>query len=93
MRLEGVLRHLAFDLGRWADMAVYAILREEWRHSPLYAPHREPFTEAWTRADRALGVHPTAARHGPVRRIPVAGAGPRAVLGAESPPRPAGGAT
>ena len=51
MRFEGVLRHLVFDLGRWADMAVYAILREEWRTSPLYAPYREPFTRPWTRGD------------------------------------------
>lgn len=48
MRFEGVLRHLLFDVGRWADMAVYAILREEWRSSPLYAPYREPFVNPWT---------------------------------------------
>ena len=38
-------------LARWADMAVYAILRDEWRDSPLYAPYREPFTRPWTSAD------------------------------------------
>jgi len=51
MQFEGVLRHLVYDMGRWADMAVYAILRDEWRDSPLYAPYREPFTRPWTSAD------------------------------------------
>ena len=49
MRFEGVLRHLVYDVGHWADMAVYAILREEWRASPLYAPYREPFLQPWTK--------------------------------------------
>ena len=48
MRFEGVLRHLVYDVGRWADMAVYAILREAWQQSDLYAPYREPFTRPWT---------------------------------------------
>ncbi len=48
MRFEGVLRHLVYDVGRWADMAVYAILREEWNVAPLYAPYREPFVRPWT---------------------------------------------
>ena len=34
---------IAYDLGEWVDMAVYAILRDEWRASPLYAPYRDPF--------------------------------------------------
>lgn len=48
MSFEGVLRHLVYDVGRWADMAVYSILREEWRTSSLYAPYREPFVRPWT---------------------------------------------
>jgi RimJ/RimL family protein N-acetyltransferase len=48
MRCEGVHRHLVYDVGRWADMAVYAILRAEWASSDLYAPYREPFTRPWT---------------------------------------------
>lgn len=51
MQLEGVLRHLVFDVGHWADMAVYAILRDEWLESPQYAPYREPFTRPWTSVD------------------------------------------
>jgi len=47
MQFEGVLRHLVYDLGSWADMAVYAILREEWAASELYAAYREPFTRPW----------------------------------------------
>jgi ribosomal-protein-alanine N-acetyltransferase len=43
MRLEGVLRHLYFDQGRWQDMAVYSILRGEWESSDLYRPYRDPF--------------------------------------------------
>lgn len=46
MRFEGVLRHLVFDLDAWVDMAVYAILRPEWRTSDLYAPYRDPFLPA-----------------------------------------------
>ena len=42
------LRHLVDDVGRWADMAVYAILREEWAASSPYAPYRVPFTRPWT---------------------------------------------
>lgn len=51
MRFEGVLRHLVYDVGRWTDMAVYAILREEWRESDLYAPYREAFTRPWTQPE------------------------------------------
>ena len=43
MRFEGVLRHLVYDLGEWVNMATYAILRDEWRTSDLYAPYRDPF--------------------------------------------------
>lgn len=43
MRFEGVLRHVVYDLGAWVDMAVYAILRDEWRTSDLYAPLLGPF--------------------------------------------------
>ena len=48
MGFEGVLRHLVYDVGRWGDMAVYAILRDEWNTSSLYAPYRDPFTTPWT---------------------------------------------
>jgi hypothetical protein len=37
MCLEGVLRHLVFDRGRWADAAVYAILHEEYPSTPRTA--------------------------------------------------------
>jgi RimJ/RimL family protein N-acetyltransferase len=47
MSFEGVLRHLLFDLGQWKDMAVYSILRHEWKASPLYAPYRDAFVEPW----------------------------------------------
>ena len=48
MRFEGVLRHLFWDLDRWVDVAVYAVVREEWRTSALYAPYRDPFLRSWT---------------------------------------------
>ena len=43
MRFEGVLRHLVHDLGAYRDMAVYAILREEWQSADLFAAYRDPF--------------------------------------------------
>ena len=43
MRFEGVLRYLVYDLASWVDVAVYAILWDEWRSSDRYAPYRDPF--------------------------------------------------
>jgi hypothetical protein len=42
-----VLRHLFFDRGRWADIAVFSILRPEWSASDLYREFREPFLRPW----------------------------------------------
>lgn len=50
MSLEGVARHLFFDLGRWMNMAVYSIIRPEWESSPMYETLRKPFVEPWFKA-------------------------------------------
>lgn len=47
MTFEGVMRHLFYDRGRWADIAVYSILRDEWAASAAYAPYRDPFLRPW----------------------------------------------
>jgi RimJ/RimL family protein N-acetyltransferase len=47
MTFEGILRHLFFDQGRWADIAVYSIIRPEWAESETYRPYREPFVRPW----------------------------------------------
>jgi hypothetical protein len=51
MKLEGVLRHLFFDLGRWVNMAVYSLLRPEWETSAAYEEYRHPFVTPWTEVE------------------------------------------